>query len=248
MLIEQADRIWEIDQTRPIAPQLRRVLRERIVRNDLQPGRKISESEIAAQYGVSRQPVREAFIRLSDEGLITILPQRGTRIRRIGLTAVRESRFIREAIEADIVRLLAERPDPASVAELRDLIDQQHRVAEGDPFDFIRADEAFHRALARSASKDGIWQRVQGLKSQMDRVRFLSLGHFPVRKLIDQHAAIVEGIAKGDVTAAETALRLHLREVLSDLPLIAQENPDFFDAVPDGAEERVVRLNGGDQE
>ena len=248
MLMEPSDTIWEVDQTRPIAPQLRRILRERIVRNDMLPGRKISESEIAAQYGVSRQPVREAFIRLSDEGLLAILPHRGTRIRRIGLTAVRESRFIREAIEADIVRLLAERPDQTSVKELRDLIDQQHAMVDGDPFEFIRADETFHRALARSAAKDGIWQRVQELKVQMDRVRFLALGHFPVRKLIDQHAAIVEGIAKGDVAVAEAALRLHLREVLSDLPLIAQENPDFFDAVPDGAEERVVKLNGGEQE
>ncbi|MCK0166768.1 GntR family transcriptional regulator [Jannaschia sp. S6380] len=248
MLKEPALAAIEIDPMRPIAPQLRRLLRERIIRNELSADQKISESEIAEQYGVSRQPVREAFIRLVDEGLVTVLPQRGTRIRRIGLAAVHDARFIREAVEADIVTLLAERPGLVPVADLRAILADQRRIAGADPRDFIASDEAFHRTLAEAAGKAGIWQRVQGLKAQMDRVRFLSLERFHVRKLIDQHEAIVDGIAAGHVAAAQRALRLHLREVLKDLPFIAKENPDVFDALPEGSEERVVRLKGGDPE
>ncbi|RVV98293.1 GntR family transcriptional regulator [Mesobaculum littorinae] len=236
----------QIDQTAPIARQLTRFLRERIIRNDLHPDQKISESEIAQQYDVSRQPVREAFIRLASEGLVSVLPQRGTRVSRIDVVAVREARFLREAVESDIVRLLAEAPGRADLAELDAHIDRQRAVAAGDPLEFIRADEAFHRTLAEMGGKAGIWRKVQGLKAQMDRVRVLSLSQFPVNKLIDQHAAIVAGIAAGDPARAEAATRHHLREVLSDLPQIVTANPAFFDDAPDGDEDRTVIIGGGE--
>ncbi|MCQ0972123.1 GntR family transcriptional regulator [Paracoccus sp. TK19116] len=236
-----------IDQTRPIAPQLHRRLRERIIRNELRANQKISESEIAEQYGVSRQPVREAFIRLAEESLVAILPQRGTRVRPIALSAVRDARFIREAIEADIVTLLAQRPDPLWLAELRRLLDEQRHIAATHPQAFIAADEDFHRTLSSAAGKSGIWQRVQGLKSQMDRVRFLSLERFDVFKLVVQHEAIVDGIAIGDPAAAESAMRLHLREILKDLPIIATENPDVFDEPSEDVEDRVIHFQGGER-
>ena len=247
MLAEDRVQFGRIDPSAPIARQLCHVLRERIVRNDLIPDQKISESEIAAQYGVSRQPVREAFIRLSAEGLVAVLPQRGTRVRRIDVAAVREARFIREAVEADIARLLAEAPDRVGLSELREHVARQYEIVERDPLEFIRIDEEFHRMLARMADKAGIWQKVQSLKAQMDRVRFLALGQFPVRKLVDQHGAIVGGIAAGDVARTDAALRLHLREVLSDLPQIVCANSGFFDAVGDGVEDRTVTIQGGEE-
>lgn len=233
-----------LDPIAPIAPQICRILRERIVRHDLKPQQKISESEIALHYGVSRQPVREAFIRLSVEGLVVILPQRGTLVSRIDAIAVREARFIREAVEVDIVRILVETPGQADLDDLNAQIARQYESAAGDPLDFIRRDDAFHRALADMAGKAGIWQKIQGLKAQMDRVRMLALSQFPMRKLVDQHAALVAGIAAGDGARAEAALRLHLREVLNELPQIVKSNPAFFDGVADRTEERTVTIGG----
>ena len=243
MLVAGAQRI-EIDA--PIARQICPALRERIIRNDLAPGQKISESEIAAQYGISRQPVREAFIRLATEGLVAVLPQRGTRICRIDLVAVHEARFVREAIESDIVSVLAEAPDRLDVDELRAHLEAQARIADSDPVAFIAADEAFHRALAKAAGKAGLWSRVESLKAQMDRVRFLSLTQFPTAKLVAQHTDIVEAIAAGAPYRAESAMRRHLREVLADLPQIVRANPEFFDDVPDDAEDRTVTIRGGE--
>lgn len=218
-----------LDPAMPITPQIYRILRERIVRNDLKPGNQISEAEIARGYAVSRQPVREAFIRLAAEGLVTIRPQRATVISKIAYAAVLDARFLREAIEADIVRLLAERPDPALVAALREGLARQE-AAVNAPQAFIQLDEAFHRTLAEGAGKGGAWRLIEGLKSQMDRVRFLSLGQFPVAKLIDQHGLIVDRIEAGDRPGAEAAIRHHLREVLADLPAILRASPEFFDA------------------
>ncbi len=102
-----------------VGPQLHRLLRERIVRNDIEPGARLSEAEIAAAYAVSRQPVREAFIKLAEEGLVEVRPQRGTFVRKIGIASVMDARFVREAVEADIVRMLAKSATDGVVEALR---------------------------------------------------------------------------------------------------------------------------------
>ncbi len=232
MLMERQT-AWTLDPVAPIAPQITLMLRERIIRNELTPGHRISETEIARSFNVSRQPVREAFIKLAEHGLLAIRPQRGTIISKIDYRAVLDARFLREAIEADIVKILARTPDPAVIAELERQIEVQRRLPIEDAHDFIRLDERFHRTLAEAADKAGTWKLVEGLKSQMDRVRFLALGQFPREKLVEQHATIVERIAAGKQAAAENATRSHLREVLSDLPEIVATCPDFFD-LPEG--------------
>lgn len=219
---------WELDHEKPIGPQLHRILRERIVRNDLVSGSKISEPEIARFYSISRQPVREAFIKLSEEGLISIRPKRSTIVRKIDPVAVLDARFVREAIEADIVKLLAEKSDPAVVKDLRAQIVEQQSTAEDNPHGFIQLDERFHRTLAEAAGKASAWNFIEGLKSQMDRVRFLSFSLFPTIKLIGQHAEIIDSIEAGDVAQAETSIRVHLKEILTDLPGVQATNPEFF--------------------
>jgi len=214
-----------------VGPQVYRILRDRIIRNDLEPGIRISESEIAAEYAISRQPVREAFIKLSEERLVEIRPQRGTFVRKIDGESVMDARFVREAVEADVVKQLAGNAEAETVARLRREISAQ-REAAGAPVRFMELDERFHALLADVAGKARVWKYLEGLKSQMDRVRHLSMMRFPVPKLITQHAAIVEAIAKRDQDGAEAAMRGHLREILNDLPAIEEANPEFFENRP----------------
>ena len=114
-----------VEQGKTVGPQVYEILKQRIVYGELVPGRRISEVEISQDLMVSRQPVREAFLKLRDEGLVEIRPQRGTVVTKISVNAVNDARFIREAIEADIIRLLAEECDPAVVANLRKVVDLQ---------------------------------------------------------------------------------------------------------------------------
>src|SRR5215210_8128745 len=83
-------------QTEPIARQVTRALRRAIVTMRLKPGEMLSEQDIATRLGVSRQPVREAFIKLGEAGLLRVLPQRGTLVVKISRAAVEDARFIRE--------------------------------------------------------------------------------------------------------------------------------------------------------
>ena len=219
----------QFDAAAPVGPQVYRLLRQRIVSGDLPPGSRISETEIALACGVSRQPVREAFIKLAEEGLVEVRPQRGTFVRRISVPAVMDARFVREAIEADVVRLLAATPDPGLEAELLRQIEEQKTVLETDVAGFVPLDDRFHRTLAEAADKPFAWSVVEGLKAQMDRVRQLSARKLNKADLIAQHTAIARAIGAGDVAAAESAMRGHLREILRDLPLIRQGLPDYFD-------------------
>jgi DNA-binding GntR family transcriptional regulator len=232
----EGDAARSIAHSAPIGPQLVRILRERIIRADLVPGSRLSEQEIATTYALSRQPVREAFIKLAEEGLLEVRPQRGTFVRKISVGAVMDARFVREAVEADIVRIVASEPNPALVAELRRQIARQRAVADGDAAEFLRLDEDFHRSLAEAAGKSGAWAIVEEIKAQMDRVRFLSAKPLVQAKLIRQHGGIVDGIAAGDGDAAAAAMRHHLREVLTDLPAIAADRPEFFEAAAPAVE------------
>lgn len=236
-----------LDASAPITPQIYAQLRDAIIRNVFAPGDRISESEIAKSCDVSRQPVREAFIRLAGEGLLAILPQRGTVITKINYTDVLNARFLREAIEADIVAILTDNPDASLIRELRGQLKAQQGIARDRPTEFIELDERFHRTLADAADKRGAWRRIEGLKSQMDRVRFLSLGQFPAQKLVAQHAAVVDSIERGEMIAANAAIRGHLREVLIDLPRILAANPEFFELPEAGIPTPVnAPILGGD--
>lgn len=210
----------------PVGPQVYRILRARIIRGDLAPGSRISESEIAATFSLSRQPIREAFIKLSEEGLVEVRPQRGTLITKISTAAVLDARFVREAIEADVVRLVAVKRDASVLADLRAQLLQQKETA--DPDRFMRLDETFHRTLAEAAGKSYAWNVIEDVKTQMDRVRYLSFIQFPISTLIAQHEGIVAAIEGEDPDAAEQAMRRHLREIITALPGIAAARPEFF--------------------
>ncbi|SSC70695.1 unnamed protein product [Ciceribacter sp. T2.26MG-112.2] len=219
-----------LEQSSAVGPQLYRLLRDRIVKGDLAPGARISESEIAASYKVSRQPVREAFIKLAEESLVEVRPQRGTYVRRISVPAVMTARFVREAVEADIVRAAAQAVTPNILALLEANLTAQRAVVDSDdPSRFMELDEAFHRLLAEAAGQPAIWDILEDLKTQMDRVRHISTRQFPRERLIDQHAAVVAALRSGDPDAAEAQMRTHLKGVLTDLPAIAEAMPEFFD-------------------
>jgi DNA-binding GntR family transcriptional regulator len=222
------DFAWPLELTIPVRPQIHLGLRQRIIRGEIPPGTALSEAEIARRFSISRQPVREAFIKLAEEGLLEVRPQRGTFVRKISKTAVMDARFVREAIEANIARELAVKGDAGLVARLRKQLTAQRAVPTGELYDFMRLDEEFHRTLADAGGRLYGWKVIEDVKLQMDRVRHLSLRSFPQAKLVRQHAAIVDAIEKASPDQAERAMREHLRLIMDDLPSIEAQHPDFF--------------------
>lgn len=214
----------------PIAPQLVAALRQGIAELKLKPGEALSEKDIAARFGVSRQPVREAFIKLSEAGLVEIRPSRGTFVMKISVREVVNARYVRESIECDLARDAARLASPQDFAGLRGLIEEQRDAARiNDYWRFNETDEAFHRAIAEIVHCDYAWRVVESARFQTDRVRYLSLpAASPMPLLLSQHLAIVERLEARDADGAELAMRRHLREILVALPQIAAANPALF--------------------
>lgn len=205
-------------------------IRQAIVQLRLRPGNLLSEAEVARQLGVSRQPVREAFIKLAAIGLLEVRPQRGTFVVLISKREVQNARFIREAVEVAVARKAAVEATEKHHEALQDIIDRQDRVGRaGDQVEFLRLDESFHETIAISADCGDAWRVLQSLKAQMDRVRFLSIADAtPHETIVAQHQAIADAIARRSPAEAEAAIRSHMAEILISLPKLAAQHPELF--------------------
>ena len=205
------------------------VIRDEIITLRLMPGAKVSENELARRFNTSRTPVREALLRLVDEGLVEVWPQRGTLITPISLQAGRRARFVREAIEVAVFRKAAiEGLSEAVLAQL-DAIMAEQDAAREDPVRFTEADDAFHRAFANGIAVGDIWTVLEREKAQFDRLRFLSLPNVtPVSVLIEQHEKMIAAVRARDPDAAEKAVRHHLSEVLKVTEQLSARYPDLI--------------------
>src|SRR6266576_1108270 len=136
-------------------------LRAELVSLQRRPGEAISEAEIALSYGVSRTPVREAILKLSDEGLLEIFPQSGIFVSRIPIAALPEAIIIRKALEATTAQLAAERVAASQILVLHAILERQREAnAAKDGDAFHRADEMFHATIADVAGYPGIWTLI----------------------------------------------------------------------------------------
>jgi len=205
-------------------------LRREILDMVLRPGMPLSEKDLTARFGMSRTPVREALIRLKEEGLVEIFPQAGTFVARIPAGAIPEAVFIRQALECATVAVLAGMAGRDEVARLDATIAALHEALEArDQERFHLADEDFHEALADIAGYPGAWKLAQAAKSQIDRCRRMTLP-VPGRMamVIREHLAIVDAIRRRDGPAAVAAMRQHLGTLLPDLVHLTASHPDYF--------------------
>jgi GntR family transcriptional regulator, rspAB operon transcriptional repressor len=220
-----------LDRTLSTAGRIELEMRKAIITLALKPGMPLSEKEIAARYGVSRQPVREAFISLSRAGLVEIHPRRGTFVVKISLDRMLEARFVRESMEVAVVRRACQRFDARVRTRMDFYLDAQETAAEsGAHYDFQRADELFHAAIAEGAGCPSAWTVMENIKAHMDRVCHLTLpSATALPLLIDQHRTILAAIDARDADGAEASLKLHLSEILKALPVVQAEHRDMFE-------------------
>jgi len=218
------------DRSRQAAPQVLEHLRERIVGLDLAPGTVLSRADLAAAYGLSQTPIRDALLRLGDEGLVDIFPQHATVVSRIDLAAAREAHFLRRSIECEVAHTLAGAPPAGLVQRLRAQIDVLAALT-GDAarHDFIDADRRFHQLMYAAAGVPELFDLVRRRSGHVDRLRLL---HLPsagkAQAVLRDHAAIVDAIEAGDAAGAQQAVRQHLSGTLGQVDEIRQRHGDWL--------------------
>src|SRR5262245_42693270 len=124
-----------LDRARQAAPQVFERLRNAIVALELPPGAPLSRAELAGQFGVSSTPVRDALMRLEEEGLVDVFPQHATVVSRIDIGRAEQAHFLRQALELEIVRQLAADGDASLVLRLDHAITLQQQFAKAGDFE-----------------------------------------------------------------------------------------------------------------
>ncbi len=206
-----------------------RTLKANIISLELEPGSRISENELAASLGLSRTPVREALIELSKVNIVEIQPQKKSTVSLIDYDLVEESRFLRNAVEPEVVELVCEKASEDDILKLKENLKLQSFYLENFNAERLLAlDNAFHETLFGIAGKQQIFSLIQNISIHFDRVRSLALFSVSDLKIVEDHEKIVEAISKKDASAAREMMKLHLNRYKVDAAQIREKYPQYL--------------------
>jgi len=187
-------------------------IRTAILRGDLPPGSRVKQEDLAAQLGVSREPVRQALLLLQREGLVTAQPNRSAQVAPVDHQLISDVYGLREAVETSMVATLARRPG-FDVKPFRILIARgRTAVRQRDLPALIELDMSFHTGLYEAAGNRVIVDVMGGQWSHIRRVMAMVLDQTAYRqKVWDEHEAIVQAIQARRVASATAAAGRHIR-------------------------------------
>ena len=177
----------------------------RILDGRLGGGELISEGDVAADVGVSRTPVREAFLRLESEGLLRLYPKRGALVVPVSAAEVEDVMETRLVVERFAVERLGRAEPPLLEALERSIARQERCVARGDERAFVEADRELHRLLVAATGNEILLALHDSLRDRQSRMGLAALSHDAdrARQILDEHRALVRALAAGDGTAGE---------------------------------------------
>jgi DNA-binding GntR family transcriptional regulator len=218
-------------ERRPSVDVIFNHLYDEILSLRLRPGDKISEAEIGARFGVSRQPVRDAFSRLENLDLLLIQPQKATEVKRFSLKAIEKSRFVRAAVEAEVLRRAAAECDEEGAARLDECLDRQREIVRNqEHHKFDELDYEFHQILCEIAKVDYAFEVISAEKAKIDRICILGLSKEKrMPQLLQDHEDIAEGVKQGNSEAAVEAGMKHLARLDRTIDTIAAQHEDYLD-------------------
>lgn len=199
-------------------PNLRRserlgeLIEEQIATGLLRPGMRLDEQELAAEFGVSRTPIREALIQLASAGLVEIRPRRGAIVKELGPHRLCEMFEVMAELEAMCARLAARRitaPEIESLNKAHQACEAAHDANDADAYYWLN--EAFHRAIYTASHNTFLAEQAIALHRQLRPYRRLQLRvRNRIRVSYSEHQGVVDAILAGDAELAAERVRAHV--------------------------------------
>lgn len=206
-----------------------RFLLHNIISLELKPNDIINEKEIASSLNISRTPIREALIELVKNGLVHIIPQKGSYISKIDYKIIEESRFLRLAVELEILKMVCVNIPDIYIAKLHsNILQQELSINLDDISTFINLDNEFHKFLFESVDKQWSYYIISSQMAYFDRYRFLIVKALKTQKIVSEHKEILEAVSNHDYHTAEDVMKIHLGKNEIEKESILQLHPDFF--------------------
>ncbi len=202
-----------------------------IVSLELLPGTKLSEADIAKRFGVSRQPVRDAFNKLETQDLLLIRPQKATQVRGFSMERIAHARFVRLAVELEVVRSACSVWEPVHTEKLAaNLAAQKDVVGQGRAEEFHRLDYEFHKLICDMGGHPMAFDTIQECKKKIDRLCVLSLGRqSEAATLFGDHTALAKALAARNETKAADVVRRHLGRIDDTIVQIHAKHMEYFE-------------------
>ena len=225
----------EFNRLTPLADQVLFDLRNRIISLELPPNTALSRKELSEFYAISQTPLRDALQKLETEGMLRIFPQSHTLVSPLNLNNIRETQFLRNALEKEIVGLLATQYVGTEILTAEDTISTMELLASRKKLDleaFNIADKTYHASLFAAAGKRGLFDMIEARSGNLNRVRNLQVKFRQYTKpahVIEDHRSILLAITEGDAGRARAAIRSHLALVLSRLEELNKKFSNLFE-------------------
>ncbi|MDA7483510.1 GntR family transcriptional regulator [Planktomarina temperata] len=218
-------------RTRTSTDAVYETLHKQIVSLDILPGTKLSETEVARRFGVSRQPVRNAFTKLGNEDLLLIRPQKATEVRGFSMERVELARLVRRAVELEVAYGAIQVWDESCKVKLAENLDQQETaLANINLATFHALDYDFHRLIYTLSGNPMAFEVMRECKQKVDRLCMLGLEQESnARSIFADHCEIAKGLASGDLELAQRSIRKHLSRLDETIEYIHKSHPCYFE-------------------
>ena len=208
-----------------------RILKMNIMTLNIKPGTIISEADIREVLDVSRTPIRESIVRLSEELLMNVYPQKGSFVSLIDLKIVEEAYFMRKILEKEVLKLAVKNFSEEGIKELEKNLKFQNIISqvEEDHSELFFLDNEFHRIIYKEVQKEKVWNSIQSLSTHYDRVRFLdAVEKTNLVPTLEQHREIIDIIKNKELEKVEPMVDLHLSNFKNKIDYLIKKHPDYF--------------------
>jgi DNA-binding GntR family transcriptional regulator len=218
-------------RTRTTTDVVYETLHDQIVSLEILPGTKLSETEVARRFGVSRQPVRNAFTKLGNEDLLLIRPQKATEVRGFSMERLELARLVRRAVELEVIYEATKVWDAERETKLAENLQaQEQTLAKGDLASFHALDYDFHKLIYVLGGNPLAFDVMVECKQKVDRLCMLGLEKASAAKaILADHHEIAKGLASQDLETAQAAIRKHLSRLDNTISYIHERHPEYFE-------------------
>ena len=222
---------FQVDPSRSYTTQVHDLLLQAIVRGTLPPRTALSEATISKLIDVSRTPVREALAQLAEEQMVLIYRQVGTIVAPVRMQLLEEGRFVRSTLECASHVQLVHTITPTQLGEFGQIVERQRSAIDSGEIDrFSELDELMHRRLFEFAGHGHVWEMLEPIKRQFDRVRWLLLGHVAghAERALREHEQMLAQMASRDVAGLGASVLSHINHITTHLAALREKAPQSY--------------------
>lgn len=214
---------FRAEELKPLRDRIASSIRDSIIEGKIKPGERLMEPEVAKMMGVSRTPLREAFLQLESEGFVKVIPRRGAVVTETSLKDAEETYVIKGALEGIAAKLAVENITNSDLDELFDLNSKMERIAQSPEKDyktFLELNARFHQKIYESSGNEKLIKNINLLRNQTLRYNFIFLSLLShLDESVAEHFQMLEALRGRDQDEIERLVKNHsetARQALCD--------------------------------